>query len=94
MTNAIFTACGACNRGGAGNDKDKCSCGWREFEITNKGCYLGTPIVGPRQDPPKLTRSQRRYQDYLDCDGAFSSFREFLQYEARVRYMRRIGRPS
>jgi hypothetical protein len=39
---AIFTACGSCNRGGNGNDKDKCSCGWQEYDITSKGCFCGT----------------------------------------------------
>jgi hypothetical protein len=37
----------------------------------------------------KLTRSQKRYRRYLESDGVFNSFRDFLRYEskqARVNY--------
>jgi hypothetical protein len=77
-----FTACGNCNRGGGGNDKDKCSCGWREFKVTALGCYLGTPIVGQRQEPPKLTRSQARFARYREVSDCFESFRDFIKYES------------
>lgn len=30
----------------------------------------------------KLTRSQRRYRRYLESDGVFNSFRDFLRYES------------
>jgi hypothetical protein len=32
-------------------------------------------------EPPKLSRSQQRYLRFLDSDGCFGNFREFLQYE-------------
>jgi hypothetical protein len=42
----IWTACCECNRGGNGNDKDKCSCGWQCTEWNELGCFLGVAIVG------------------------------------------------
>jgi hypothetical protein len=32
-----------------------------------------------------MTRSQRRYQRFLDADGAYGTFREFLEYETACR---------
>jgi len=78
-----FTACGACNRGGNGNDKDKCACGWQTREVNALGCYLGTPIVGPIKTAPKLTISQARYQRFLTVADCFESFRDFLKYDTR-----------
>jgi hypothetical protein len=39
-----WIACSECNRGGNGNDKDKCSCGWQVKKFNGSGCYLGTLI--------------------------------------------------
>jgi hypothetical protein len=64
-------ACHECNRGGRGNDPDKCSCGWKITKPGPYGCYIGTPIVGDPVEPPpepKLTRSQKRYREYLAAD--------------------------
>jgi hypothetical protein len=36
--------CHECTRGGNGNDKDKCSCGWQQKKKSSLGCYLGTKI--------------------------------------------------
>jgi hypothetical protein len=79
-----FTACGACNRGGNGNDPDKCSCGWQEYDVTSKGCFLGSAIEGEIKPRPKMTRSQKRYRKFLDGDGMYGTFAEFLKYERRA----------
>jgi len=79
-TRADWTACGACNRGGRGNDKDKCACGWQEYTVTQKGCFCGMPIEGTPQSAPKLTRSQARYQRYLEVADCYpDGFAEFLR---------------
>jgi hypothetical protein len=41
--------CHECTRGGNGDDKDKCSCGWQKKKKSNLGCYLGTKMK------PKIT---------------------------------------
>ncbi len=43
---ALFVDCSECNRGGNGNDKDKCSCGWKVKRGKNGGCFLGDLIKG------------------------------------------------
>ena len=73
-----WTACANCNRGGNGNDKNKCSCGWQTTELNGLGCYLGSEIVGEILPRKKLTRSQKRYRRYLDSDSSLS-FGEWLQ---------------
>ena len=83
MSDATFTACGSCNRGGNGNDKDKCACGWQEYDITSKGCFCGTAIEGPIKPRPKLTRSKRRYERWLKFADCFECFRDFLMYESK-----------
>jgi len=40
----LWVACSECDRGGNGNDPDKCSCGWRVKRFNGSGCYLGTLI--------------------------------------------------
>lgn len=77
-----FTACGSCNRGGNGNDKEKCSCGWQVYEVNALGCFLGSPIEGIMKPRPKLTRSQERFARYRKVADCFESFRDFLRYEA------------
>jgi len=71
-----WTACCHCNRGGNGNDKDKCACGWKETEPSGLGCYLGTAIIGEAKPRPKLTRSQRQYREWLrsDCGVSFGEW--------------------
>ena len=39
-----WTACCECNRGGNGNDKDKCCCGFKVKKWNRAGCYLGVEI--------------------------------------------------
>ncbi|MFA5377076.1 MAG: hypothetical protein WC455_15095 [Dehalococcoidia bacterium] len=88
MTTKIeWTSCARCNRGGNGNDKDKCACGWSITDLNSPlGCYLGTQIVGEvRREPEnKLTRSQRNYQRYLEIDPGFS----FAEWMGFVKYRR------
>lgn len=76
----MITLCCECNRGGNGNDVDKCACGWRIVENNGLGCYLGQPIVGEIKPKQKISRSKARYQRYLRSDG-WNSFRDFLLWE-------------
>jgi len=76
----IFCSC--CDRGGRGNAQDKCSCGWKVTEGEDLGCYLGKPIVGQPKQPPKLTRSQKRYQEYLASDYG-GSFKEYMGFDLK-----------
>lgn len=76
-----WTACCECNRGGNGNDPDKCSCGWKCVDWNGHGCYLGTAIVGEIKPRPKVSRSKQRYQRYLDNSDCFDSFRDFLEWD-------------
>lgn len=77
-----WTDCGACNRGGNGNDPDKCACGWQVFTVNAQGCFCGTPIEGPIKPRPKVSRSQARFARYREIADCFESFRDFLRYEA------------
>ena len=43
---ALYVDCVECNRGGNGNDKDKCSAGWRTKKGNKGGCFLGELIEG------------------------------------------------
>lgn len=76
-----WTACCECNRGGNGNDADKCSCGWTVIKWNGLGCYLGEPIIG-KQKTIKRSRSKDRYQRYLEYGDGFDSFRDFLAWDA------------
>jgi len=77
-----FTNCHACDRGGNGNAKDKCSCGWRVTAESVLGCFLGEPIVGEPRKRPKLSRSAVRYQRFLNWrDVTSGTFREFLEVD-------------
>lgn len=43
--------CCECERGGNGNDVDKCSCGWQVKDMdSNLGCFLGTAIHKESKD--------------------------------------------
>ncbi len=72
-----WTPCAACDRGGRGNAKDKCASGWQVTTFNGLGCMLGEPIVGTPREPPKLTRSQRNYQEWLNVDNG-CSFAEWM----------------
>ena len=37
----LFVDCSECERGGNGNDKDKCSSGWKVKKGNNGGCFMG-----------------------------------------------------
>lgn len=37
----LFVDCSECERGGNGNDKDKCSCGWKLKKGGRGGCFIG-----------------------------------------------------
>jgi hypothetical protein len=76
-----WTACCECNRGGNGNDKDPCSCGWKCTTWNKLGCFLGTAIVGAPKVHPKLSRSKLRYQRFLEYGDCFDSFRDFLGWD-------------
>lgn len=79
VTESNMVYCHECNRGGNGNDNDKCSCGWRQINPSYKGCFLGTPIVGAIKKHPKISKSKMRYQKYLNMSECFDSFRDFLR---------------
>lgn len=51
------------------------------FTVTEAG---RAHVTNHSPKPPKLTRSQKRYREYLASDS-FRNFREFLNYEAAVR---------
>lgn len=76
-----WTACCECDRGGNGNAKDKCSCGWQVTEWNKLGCYIGEPIQGEIKPKKKLTRSQARYQRYLEYGDYFDSFIDFCRWD-------------
>ncbi|MEN6414349.1 MAG: hypothetical protein ABFC84_16550 [Veillonellales bacterium] len=38
--------CAECERGGNGNDKDKCSSGWQNKRCGKDGCFCGALIPG------------------------------------------------
>ena len=77
-----WISCDKCNRGGNGNDKDKCSCGWKYTEPTNLGCFLGSPITGEIKPKKKQTRSQARYQRYLEYGDGFETFMDYCKWDA------------
>lgn len=77
-----WTACAECDRGGNGNAKDKCSCGWRVTELNGNGCYFGSDIVGEIKPKEKLTRSQKNYRRYLNSDTGLS-FGEWVMFGSR-----------
>lgn len=52
----------------------------------------GRAFVGEKSpSPPKLTAAQRRYEDFLSCDGVFESFGDYLRYIERKRKDARAG---
>jgi hypothetical protein len=53
-------------------------------------CYCVTPVgievmIAESPKPPKLSRSQRRWQHYRKVADCFESFRHFLAYEKHHR---------
>jgi|LGOV01.1.fsa_nt_gb hypothetical protein len=78
-----WTACCECNRGGNGNAEDKCSCGWQSTEWDQKGCFIGTSIVGEPKKAEKQTRGQERYQRYLEYSDCFDSFIDFCRWDTQ-----------
>jgi len=48
-----YTDCSECERGGNGNDKDKCPAGWRHKKGGQGMCFLGTLKKGLEIDEPK-----------------------------------------
>jgi hypothetical protein len=79
-----WTACCECNRGGRGNDKDKCSCGHKVTAPNGLGCFVGTPIVGKPRNPPKVSRGKARYRRYMEFCECFDSFLAFCYWDAEV----------
>lgn len=77
-----WTACCECNRGGNGNDPDKCSSGWQCTSWNQLGCFLGTEIVGEVKAPTKNSKSKQRYQRYLEYGDGFDSFLDFCYWDA------------
>jgi len=82
MSKPKWIACSACNRGGNGNDKDKCACGWQITINNGHGCYLGTSIVGEIKPKPRLSRSKQRYQRHLEYGACFNSFIDYCGWDA------------
>lgn len=90
MSDPVFIKCHKCNRGGNGNDPEKCACGWRITDESVLGCYSGTPIVGEIVVKPKIkvSGSKQRYESYLHSEST-DGFSNFLninlpQIETRV----------
>lgn len=77
-----WTACCECNRGGNGNDKDKCSCGWKTTTWNQLGCYLGEAIQGDIKPKPKVSRSKARYQRYLEFGDMFDTFLDYCRWDS------------
>ena len=77
-----WTACAECDRGGNGNAKDKCSCGWKCTKWNGLGCFLGTAIVGEPKAQPKRTKSQERYRRFLEYGDGFENFLAFLRWDS------------
>ena len=77
-----WTACFQCNRGGNGNDKDKCSCGWKVTTTNGLGCFIGTPIVGEIKPITKVSKAKQRYQRFLEYGDGFNSFMDFCRWDA------------
>lgn len=75
-----WIACAACNRGGRGNDPQKCASGWQVTEFNGLGCFLGTPIIGEHRQPPKLTRAQRNYREFMRSDSGLT-FAEWMGFD-------------
>lgn len=82
VTEKDMTYCHECNRGGNGNDDDKCACGWKVTKQSTLGCFLGTPIVGEIKPQPKVSKSKERYQRYLEYGDGFISFLNFCYWDA------------
>lgn len=56
------------------------------FIVTQQGIDA---VAAESPKPPKLSRSQKRYQEYLEVGDCFDNFRHFLQYDtARLREKR------
>lgn len=77
-----WTACAECDRGGNGNAKDKCACGWQCTKLNGLGCFLGAAIVGEPKAQPKRTRSQERYRRFLEYGDGFDSFLGFCRWDS------------
>lgn len=37
----LYIDCSECNRGGNGQDEEKCSCGWQIIKPNRGGCFIG-----------------------------------------------------
>lgn len=44
--NKLYVDCSECERGGNGNAKDKCSCGWQVKRGKQGGCFCGSLMAG------------------------------------------------
>ena len=51
---ALWVACSECERGGNGNDPDKCSSGWRIKKYNKLGCFSG--ILMEKYKTQKITQ--------------------------------------
>ena len=75
-----WTACCECDRGGNGNDAEKCSSGWQSTEWDKLGCFIGSQIKGSVKKAPKVSRSKKRYQRFLEYGDCFDSFLDFCYW--------------
>lgn len=48
------------------------------FVVTKKG-KEAVAVESPK--PPKVSRSKRRYQEYLELGDCFANFKDFLRYD-------------
>lgn len=83
-----YTKCHECNRGGNGNAKDKCACGWKREKESHLGCYCGSPIEGEIKPKPKISRSKARYKKYLEVSDCYESFAHYLGIKMPDSYLR------
>lgn len=58
------------------------------FAVTRAGIKA---VANESPSPPKLTRSQRRYQDYLAVADCFNDFRHYLHYLTAEQEKKRLA---
>jgi len=58
-------------------------------------CFVVTPqgvdaVAMESPSPPKVSRSKKRYQHYLEISDCFDNFKHFLGYEEEMRKLHKI----
>lgn len=82
-----WTACSECNRGGNGNDPDKCSAGFNCTNFNGLGCFSGTFIIGEPVKHEKISKAKERYQRFLHYSDTFDfTFIEFCYWDSSPKH--------